>query len=109
MVGFGSNDAVSRGNDSNTWKSIASVPLGGGAAIGGAGTNVTEMGRGIGTDTLTIIYNPSAGTIHGAYNREPAILLHKDIPSGQNAPLQPFVASIMVGTSIMIVNNPRQN
>ena len=110
IVGFGLNDAVSRIDDANeSWKSIALVRLGGQAAVGGAGTRVSGMGRDIGMDILTIIYNPSAGTLHGAFNLEPAILLRKDIPAGQNAPLQPFIGSSILGTAITIVNNPRPN
>ena len=109
-VGFGLNDAVSRDMaDVNAWKLGAYVALNGATSGFGLGTIVTGMGRGIGTDTLTIMYNPSAGTLHGAYNLEPAILLRKDIPAGQNAPLQPYFAASTVGTSIMVVNNPRQN
>ena len=119
MVGFCFNDAFSRDDsDSLAWKSTVFITLTGLAAIGtraelaiGAGTKVSVngMGRDSGTDTLTIVYNPSVGTLHGAYNIEPQFLLLKDIPAGKNAPLQPFFCSSRVGASIIVVNNPNQN
>ena len=74
-----------------------------------SGIFVSNMSRPMSADcTLTLIYNPSAGTLHGAYNREPEILLKKEIPVG-NVPLQPFV--IISGGEenpvVTIVSNPR--
>ena len=72
----------------------------------GLGNTVACMGRGIGADTLTLTYNPSDGTICGAYNLEPAILLRKNIWLVTNVPLQPCFATAVVGTSITIVRKP---
>ena len=68
--------------------------------------NPFRMDRGIGEDVLTLSYNPKE-----AYNMEPPILLHDNIPPGERTPLQPFVGlgiiSGLYSTSVSIVNNPR--
>ena len=109
QVGFGLNEVLSR-STTGPWKSTVSQSLNGLASRSsslGITASATGMGREIGDDTLTLMYNPSLGTLHGAYNLEPAILLRKEIPIGVNAPLQPFIGSGTVGTSITVVNNPR--
>ena len=68
--------------------------------------NPLRMDRGIGEDVLTLSYNPKEGTMHGAYNMEPAILLHDNIPPGKRGPLQPFVALGDRSSTVTIVNNP---
>ena len=78
----------------------------------GHGTHVSNMSRSMCADcTLTLIYNPAAGTIHvhGAYNREPEILLRKDIPVGET-PHRPYINMTAGGDDnpkVTLVPNPR--
>ena len=70
------------------------------------GTRVANMDRPIGNDILTLIYNPATGTMHGAYNREPEILLIKNI-TAYDPPLLPFVGLYDIGATATMVPNPR--
>ena len=77
-----------------------------GETFSGPGIHVANMGRPIGNDVLTLIYNPAAGTMHGAYNREPEILLVKNI-TARDPPLQPFVGLYGMDSTASMVPNPR--
>ena len=108
--GFGVNDATSRlTNSAKAWKLTAYQSSTGAAALGGSGITVSTngMGRPLGTDTLTLMYNPNKGTLHGAYNLEPGILLRDNIPASPYSPMQPFFAAAKVGASVTFVANPR--
>lgn len=114
MAGFGVNDALSRSlNDAAIWNSVAYhraspdfLGLEGRGDL--ASDNDLEMHtHRRSTDTLTLIYNPTAGTLHGAFYLEPAILLRNNIPPGDRAPLQPFVAFLESDETITIVERPR--
>ena len=78
----------------------------GGTIVTDEGIRVGDMGRPIGNDILTLIYNPAAATIHGAYNREPEILLIKNIVE-HDPPMQPFVCLCDIHASATMVPNPR--
>ena len=108
ILGFSANRSISSKHvgDYSFWNSIAFMKLNGTVTGGyGLGTSEVCMGRDIGADTMTLTYNPLEGTLHGAYNLEPAILLRIGIISGP-IPLYPFFSSGIVGTSITIVNKP---
>ena len=111
IVGFGK--AVSLDNPSEiVWQKSIYQHLTGEKSEAKFGTVLSGMGRGIDKDTLTLVYNPSNGTLHGAYNLEPMILLRSDIPVSPGAPLQPFIAHgirlpAQADSTTTIVSNPR--
>ena len=74
---------------------------------GGLGYRLSTMNRAIGDSTLTLMYHPIKGTLHGQYDLEPAILLRHCIPNKKEAQLQPFVEMFRRGTQITIVDRPR--
>ena len=59
-------------------------------------------------DTITISYNPEAGTMHAAYNLDSPRLLISNIPKG-STPMHPFVGIMESSTSqsLTLVVNPR--
>ena len=73
---------------------------------GARAVSVSWLGGKIGSSILTLMYNPESGTLHGAYNREPAVLLIKEIPMGQTL-LQPFL-KLMGDASVTVLGNPRR-
>ena len=57
---------------------------------------------------LTLVYDATAGTLHGAYDLEPAVLLLSKIPLTYPL-IRPFVALCEIDDVIMVVPNPRQD
>ena len=104
VAGFGAADSVSRAFV-GSWDTLACVFFDG-LIAGKLGKAVINMDRAMGDDTLTLSYNPRAGTMHGAYNLEPAILLLEAIPRGNPTPLRPFVGLMYGGSFATIVNRP---
>ena len=104
FAGFGAADSVLRAF-AGSWDTLACVYFDGKIA-GKHGKIVSNMDRAMGDDTLTLTYNPCAGTMHGAYNLEPAILLLQAIPRGNPTPLRPFVGLMSGGSFATIVNRP---
>ena len=94
MAGFGVNDTLSLSlYDAAAWNSVAYYKPDHVLVLEGRGDDVSAnaMNTHQSTDTLTLVYNPIAGTLHiyGVFNLEPAILLRNNISPGDRAPFQP--------------------
>ena len=93
IVGFGRNDSLSHKEVELILSTKVYQSVNGTYSSNGLGdiASTNGMKGSIGSNTLSLNYNPAAGTLYGAYDIERPILLLKNIQRGRRVPLQPFI------------------